>query len=198
MNDQIKTKTAPGSIWSLVLGILGVTCCSVFTAIPAVICGHIAYSKIKKSAGALTGEGIAIAGFVLGYIGIALAIVIIPMQLAIAIPSFMKARTTAQTTSQKNACINNLRQIESAKDQYSIEIGRTNGWAFTDDEEAFSTLVGTSSGYMKEYPSCPASTSTKAKGTIERAVEDYDVNAIGANPLCTVSSTGQNAHVLQY
>jgi len=142
----------------------------------------------------LTGEGIAIAGFVLGYIGIALAIVIIPMQLAIAIPSFMRARTT----SQKNACINNLRQIESAKDSYSIEIGRTNGWAFTDDEEAFSTLVGTSSGYMKEYPSCPASTSTKAKGTIERAVEDYDVNAIGANPLCTVSSTGQNAHVLQY
>ena len=76
MNDQIKTKTAPGSIWSLVLGILSVTCCSVFTAIPAVICGHIAYSKIKKSAGALTGEGIAIAGFVLGYIGIALAIFI--------------------------------------------------------------------------------------------------------------------------
>lgn len=180
MNDQ--AKTAPGSIWSLVLGILGITCCSVFTAIPAVICGHIAFSKIKKSAGALVGEGMAIAGLVLGYVGIAMAIFIIPFQLAIAIPSFIKARTT----SQQNACINNMRQIEAAKDMYALETGRTNGWAFTDAKEAFGALVSSSAGYMKAYPSCPASTSTEAKGTLERAVTDYDVNAMGTVPSCKV------------
>ena len=188
MNDQVKT--APGSIWSLVLGILGVTCCSFFTAIPAVICGHIAYSKIKKSAGALTGEGRALAGLILGYIGIAMTIIIIPMQLAIAIPSFMRARTT----SQKNACINNLRQIESAKDSYALEIGRTNGWAFVDDKEAFRTFISGSTGYMKGYPFCPASTSTEAKGTIECAAADYDVNAVGTPPSCKVCP---NTHTLE-
>jgi hypothetical protein len=36
---------------------------------------------------------------------------------AIAIPNFVKARTTAQ----KNACINNLRQIDGAKQQWALE-----------------------------------------------------------------------------
>jgi hypothetical protein len=40
----------------------------------AVIFGHIALSQIKRSMGALTGRGMAIAGLVLGYVGIALLI----------------------------------------------------------------------------------------------------------------------------
>ena len=186
MNDQIKI--APGSIWSLVLGIFGVSC-GPFFAILAVICGHLALSKIKESSGTLIGRGMAIAGLVLGYVGIAIALVVIP---AIAIPSFMRARAT----SQKNFCINNLRRIECAKDQYAIEKERTNGWAFTDDKEAFSTLAGSSSSYLKGYPYCLASTSTEAKGTLARAVADYDVNAIGTNPSCASGITGPNAHVL--
>ena len=43
-----------------------------------------------------------------------IVVAIIGLLAAIAIPSFMKARTTAQ----KNSCINSLRQIESAKDQW--------------------------------------------------------------------------------
>jgi hypothetical protein len=50
-----------------------------FTAIPAVICGHIAWSKICKSGGALRGKGIATAGLTLGYIGLALGILGIPL-----------------------------------------------------------------------------------------------------------------------
>jgi len=190
MSEQIKT--APGSIWSLVLGILGISLCGPFTAIPAVICGHIAISKIKKSSGALTGGGMAIAGLVLGYVGIAIMVVLIPLYAAIAIPSFMRAHTT----SQKNACLNNLRRIEAAKDQYAIETGRTNGWAFTDDKEAFSTLAGAPSSYLKGYPSCEASVHTEAKGTLARAVADYDVNAIGKNASCASGITGPNAHAL--
>ena len=49
------------------------------TAIPAVICGHIARSKIRKSGGALGGTGIATAGLILGYIALVLGVMGIPL-----------------------------------------------------------------------------------------------------------------------
>ena len=45
------------------------------------------------------------------------------MMAAIAIPSFMKARTT----SQQNACVNNLRMLEAAKEQWALENKKENG-----------------------------------------------------------------------
>jgi len=105
------------AIWSLVLGILSLTCFWLIAAIPAVICGHVAHSRIRRSAGALTGEGLALGGMITGYIGIAFSIFLIPLMAAIAIPNFVKARTTAQM----NACINNLRQIDGAKLQWALE-----------------------------------------------------------------------------
>jgi Domain of unknown function (DUF4190) len=67
------------AIWSLILAVLSFTCGWLFTAIPAVICGHIARSKIRKSGGALSGKGIATAGLVLGYIALVLGIMGIPL-----------------------------------------------------------------------------------------------------------------------
>jgi hypothetical protein len=55
------------------------TCGWLFTAIPAVICGHIAWSKIRKSGGMLGGKNITIAGLILGYIGLAIGIIGIPL-----------------------------------------------------------------------------------------------------------------------
>src|SRR6266705_5626853 len=72
-------RTAPAAIWSLVLAILSFTCGWLFTAIPAVICGHIARSRIRKSGGALRGKGIATAGLILGYIALALGVMGIPL-----------------------------------------------------------------------------------------------------------------------
>src|SRR5690242_2932333 len=97
------------AIWSLVLGILGLTFCSIFTAIPAVICGHLGYSRIKRSGGTLEGSGLALAGLITGYVGIVLTLLVIPVVLAVAIPNFVKAREMAQ----KNICINNLRRIDN-------------------------------------------------------------------------------------
>jgi hypothetical protein len=72
-------RTAPIAIWSLVLAILSFFCGWLFTAIPAVICGHVARSKIRKSSGALGGMGIATTGLVLGYIGVVLGTMGIPL-----------------------------------------------------------------------------------------------------------------------
>src|SRR5207249_11192935 len=72
-------RTAPAAIWSLVLAILSFFCGWLITAIPAVICGHVARSKIRKSGGALHGKGIATAGLILGYIALVLGVMSIPL-----------------------------------------------------------------------------------------------------------------------
>jgi hypothetical protein len=67
------TKTSAAAIASLVLGILSLLCLGILTGLPAIICGHISLSKQKKDA-FLTGKGMAIAGLVTGYLGIAWSI----------------------------------------------------------------------------------------------------------------------------
>ncbi|MDR1304780.1 MAG: DUF4190 domain-containing protein [Verrucomicrobiales bacterium] len=61
------TKKSGLAVISFVLGILSVVCCGIFVGIPAAICGHIAGHKIKQSGGALTGGGLAVAGWIMGY-----------------------------------------------------------------------------------------------------------------------------------
>jgi hypothetical protein len=72
-------RTASAAIWSLVLAGLFFIGGWLFTAIPAVICGHVARSKIRKSGGALRGQGIATAGLILGYIALTLGVMSIPL-----------------------------------------------------------------------------------------------------------------------
>src|SRR5947207_4287706 len=77
------SKTSTLAVWSLILGCLAIVlllgCIGPVVAIPAVICGHLAYSRIKRSAGALSGEGMALAGLITGYISIGLSIILIPL-----------------------------------------------------------------------------------------------------------------------
>jgi type II secretory pathway pseudopilin PulG len=72
-----------------------------------------------------------------------IVVAIIGLLAAIAIPNFIKARTT----SQKNACINNLRQIDGAIQQ----------WALENKKDPAATVKFTDiSGYLKNSVICPS------------------------------------------
>ena len=107
---------------------------------------------------------------------IMIVVAIIGLLAAIAIPNFVKARAT----SQMNACINNLRQIDAAANEFALEKGQK-----TDDAIAMNTDL---TPYIKLnsanlIPPCPAG------GT-------YTCNQVGHNPICSLSNLTSSPHVL--
>jgi len=68
--DQVAPRTSTLAIVSLIFGVLGWTFLFVIGHIVAVITGHLARREIRDSNGALQGDGLALAGMVLGYIGL--------------------------------------------------------------------------------------------------------------------------------
>jgi type IV pilus assembly protein PilA len=91
----VPTETSGKAIASLIFGLF------LFFfpfSIVAIIFGHLSLSDIRNSAGRLSGRGLAIAGLVLGYMGVAF----IPITLiiaAIAIPNLLRARIAANESS---------------------------------------------------------------------------------------------------
>lgn len=82
----------------------------------AIICGHMALSKIKKSGGEIGGHGIALAGTIVGYIVFAITLLsIVPIV-------FIGARGW-KTGSDRAACIIMQRNIETAVRDYQISNG---------------------------------------------------------------------------
>ncbi len=68
-------KTSPLAIVSLVLGIVGICCGQLFVlSIGAIVTGYIGRNQINQSGGQLKGGGMALAGLILGAIGIVVGI----------------------------------------------------------------------------------------------------------------------------
>jgi len=67
-------RTSGAAVASLVCGILSISFLPIFASIPAIICGHIARRDIRNSGGSVAGDGMAVAGLVMGYVhGVLLA-----------------------------------------------------------------------------------------------------------------------------
>jgi hypothetical protein len=69
---------------ALVCGIVGLFLCPIILSIVAIVLGTSAQKEIRASGGALTGEGLAKAGFVLGIVGLALGALWLILALATA------------------------------------------------------------------------------------------------------------------
>ena len=107
-------------------------------------------------------------GFTL--VEIMIVVAIIALLAAIAVPNFVQARNAARSGN----CINNLRVVDSGKEQYAIENNVASGGACTS---------ANITAYLKNnvMPSCPG-TSTA-----------YTVNVIGTLPTCSLSGASSGA-----
>src|SRR6185503_4659346 len=106
------------AIVSLICGVLSMTPFWILAGIPAIILGHISRSAIRNSMGRLKGEGMALAGLILGYISVA-AIPVVLIIATIAIPSLLRARQAAN----ESAAVANLRTINTAEVTYKSSAG---------------------------------------------------------------------------
>ena len=89
---QDQSPITPLAIWALILGIASLVFCCLPLAIPAIICGHLARSRIEQTSAAASGRGMAMAGLIMGYVSVVAFILacILGIITALTIPAVIK------------------------------------------------------------------------------------------------------------
>jgi len=136
---------------------LSVCLLGVLAGLLATVLGQIARHRVRKAPERHGGAGFAKTGIVMGYVSIFATTLL----LAISFPSLRPAIPIAQ----QKACINNLRQIDAAKEQWALENHKKPGDAVVDDQV---------NAYLNggQRPLCPEG------GT-------YTYNPVGVKPTCS-------------
>jgi hypothetical protein len=129
---------------------------SFWMGIAAIVCGFKVLRRVRQQPYWLRGALAAI-GILSGSIPVLLFMFFIT-----APPPFLIKRTLA-----RNACVNNLRQIDGLKEQWALEKRKT-----ATDTPTWDDLIG-SDKYIKVRPSCPAN------GT-------YTLNNMAHKPQCSI------------
>jgi prepilin-type N-terminal cleavage/methylation domain-containing protein len=128
------------------------------------------------------------AGFTL--VEIMIVVAIIGLLASIAIPNFARARTTSQV----NACINNLRQIDAAIQQYALENKISAASPVTGDDVAPYLPRGVNAGGAADIENrvyCPADTAGAFSSSYAGGLTTVDTQ-----PTCMIGAGFSPAHVL--
>jgi|HubBroStandDraft_1064217.scaffolds.fasta_scaffold00452_26 type IV pilus assembly protein PilA len=175
-------ETSGKAIGSLICGLF-----FIFTplAIAAVIFGHLSLSEIRKSAGRLKGNGMAITGLVLGYAGLAILPVLIIA--AIAIPNLLRARMAANESS----AVASLRTLNVAEINYSQAhpaTGYTCSLSDLNQSIEGSLASGRKNGYVFELEGCAAGPEGGASVKYEVMAYPAVGNQTGVRVFCSDES----------
>ena len=105
----------PKAVMSMALGALSILL-SVFVGIPAVVLGHLSKASIRRSNGRLKGDGMALAGLILGYISVFLLPVIASV-VFVAVPNVFRTKIVTNETT----AVSTLKTIHVAAESYQLE-----------------------------------------------------------------------------
>jgi hypothetical protein len=153
--------------------------------IAAIVFGHLGLSEIRRSAGRLKGEGLAIAGLVLGYIWIA-GIPLVLIVAAIAIPNLLRARMAANEAS----AVSMVRSIAAAEATYAAahaEEGYTCSLSSLGDAGLNGTglINGQRYGYAFELSGCTAGADGRANIKYQIVAYPQRIHQTGLRAFCS-------------
>ena len=105
------------AVSALVLGLVGIFCLGPLTGLPAVILGHIAYGRARKQPDIHGGEGLALAGLILGYVSFIIGIIFVSIMAGMTLPALSQAKDKAM----RIKCVNNLKMISLSARIYATD-----------------------------------------------------------------------------